>query len=161
MKKEVSSEWSGKFVEFTSKEDINSSASLNTPGFTVPEKVKFSLVKAGKITMENLEPFEGVLVQLESGRQLPISSRVFLGNYFEVVKKDDKPVFDANGKVSTTPKSIDTPFRNSGLNIFDFVEQNHDTVFIGTKPVKYSALVFGTNDVVKEKTQMTYKVIWD
>lgn len=160
MKKEISKEWNDKFVPFEKVEDIKGSASLNTPGFTVPEKVKFILINAGKISIENLEPFEGVLVQLESGRQLPISSRVFLGSYFEIVKdKDGKPQFDANGKIKTSSKNIDTPFRISGLNIFDFVQQNQNITFVSTKPISYDALVYGTSDTIKSKTQMTYKVI--
>lgn len=160
MKKEIAKEWNNKFVPFEKAEDATGNASLNVPGFSVPEKMKFTLVNAGKISIENLEPFEGVLVQLETGRQLPISSRVFLGNYFEVTKdKDGKPQFDTNGKIKTTPKSIETPYRSSGLNIFDFVENNQNTTFISTKPILYDALVFGTNDTIKTKTQMTYKAI--
>lgn len=160
MKKEISSEWINKFTAFTAASEATGSASQNTPGFTVPEKIKFSIVKAGKITLDGLEPFEGVLVQLESGRQLPISSRVFLGTYFEVLKdKEGKPVFDANGKLKTSQKSVDTPYRVSGLNIFDFCEKNQNVTFVSTKAILYDALVFGTNDTVKTKSQMTYKVV--
>lgn len=149
MKKEISLEWASKFTSIINPEDIKSSGGNNEPTGSLPKGTKFQLVDYGQlIGINGGNPYEGFLIELENGRQTGISVRVFLGNYFVASVKDDKVV--------TTLKTLDTPYRVSGLNALDFLKANEDTIFICGNPVKYDALQYGSEDIIKPKTIMTY-----
>ena len=161
MKKEdLSNEWIDKVTIITDAKDLKSSA-LNSIGFSVPKNEKFQVLGVVEVQQNgDIQPFQAVMVKIESNqKQLPVSSRVFQGTYFEVVKKDGQPVIDTDGKIKTQMKQIDTPFRKSGLNLIEFCEKFKENTFVATNPIQYESLQFGTDSTIRPKSIMTYKQV--
>lgn len=159
-KKEISLEWASRIQPIEKAEDIKSSAGANEPNGVLPKGSKFQLVTYAMLPgIQDGKPYEGFLVQLENGRQTGISARVFLGNYFEVAKdKNGVPILLSDGSIRTDLKTVDSPFRKSGLNAIDFLSANEDTIFTVAKPVDYQALRFGSKDEIRPKSQMIYTI---
>ena len=152
MKKEISSEWNDKFKEITTKDELNPS-SVSTFGFSIPANEEFVMVGIGKVLANGtINEHDAILVEIKSTKkQLPISNRLWQGTYFVVEKQED-------GTLKSVPQNLDTVYRKSGLNLFDFFEKFSNKTFVSTEPVKYKGVKFGTTDTIQDKSIMTYKL---
>lgn len=152
MKKEINSEWSEKFKEITSKDELNPS-SVSSFGFSIPANEEFVMIGVGKVlATDSINEHDAILVEIKSTKkQLPISNRLWQGTYFIAERQED-------GTLKSVPQNLDTVYRKSGLNLFDFFEKFQTKTFVSTEPVKYKGVKFGTNDILQDKSIMTYKV---
>lgn len=118
-------------------------ASIKGQILPVGSKFQFCGIANFKKT-DRLPAYQGVIVELESGIQVPLSVRTLNGIYF---------AFDSVSKQNER-KEVETPLSKSGKNIFDFIQDNKDITFEIKEPLTYNTIPFGQTDVkVRSLTQ--------
>lgn len=131
---------------------------LSIGGQILRTGVKFEIVEIRVMPPIRKEgnPYAAVIVELETGLQVPLSKNFFDGRYYA-------SELNENGEIVTEIKTIDTVFSDSGLDIWDFCANNLDTVFVIGDPIEYETQPFDSNgqrlSVLTKRKFNTYSIL--
>lgn len=126
-------------------------------GQTVLPSGKFTFVSAGVMpAIGTGSPWNGVVLETESGQQSVISARVLTGSFVEYSEQisEGQKTFEAERK------EIETPFTKSKLDIITFINEciEHKTFFERNidNDVTYSTPVYKDGEIQKLRSKTHY-----
>lgn len=147
----------------TDKQQLSSNL-LSPSGKMLPEGTFFKFQGAvimRKPIQTGAKPYPSVVINYGKDAtnldlQMGVSPNFLSGTYFDVPMDDEgKPVLDSEGKILSERKNVETLWRESGLDIMEYIANNKGQIFVIKNDLTYNAKSF-SKETVFSKVLLNY-----